>query len=80
MLCNLWTTIEPGDLPYQVLTQMYQLHDAQNGLKSPMPTCYEPQNTYKEADGEINPRAKTIDYILFKSFLPYQVIFKVVCF
>ena len=65
-------------MPYQVLTQMYQLHDAQSGLKSSMPTCYEPQNTYKEADGEINPRAKTIDYILFKSFLPYQVIFKVI--
>ena len=43
--------------------------------RTPMSTCYDCNNTYRTADGEVDPRSKTIDYILFKSFLPHKVIF-----
>ena len=48
---------------------------AQGGIsdRTPMSTCYDCNNTYRNADGEIDPRSKTIDYILFKSFLPHKV-------
>ena len=59
---------ETQDLPYKVLTQFYGLMDAQSFVDGPdLATCYAPENTYRHFDGPENARAKTIDYVFFKS-------------
>lgn len=65
---------EPGDLPHQILTRIYGLTDAQIEVEPKMATCYASENTYRLCDGDPNPRAITIDYIMYKSLIPSEVL------
>ena len=65
---------EPGDLPHRILTQYYGLRDTHDSSKEKLFTCFAEENTYRECDGIKNPRPKTIDYIMYKSYFETKVI------
>ena len=66
---------EPGDVPHKILTQYYGLQDCHESAAEKLYTCFALENTYRECDGDTNPRAKTIDYIMFKSYFEARVSF-----
>ena len=66
---------EPGDVPHKILTQYYGLQDCHESAAEKLYTCFALENTYRECDGDTNPRAKTIDYIMLKSYFEARVSF-----
>ena len=66
---------EPGDVPHKILTQYYGLQDCHESAAEKLYTCFALENTYRECDGDTNPRAKIIDYVMFKSYFEARVSF-----
>ena len=64
---------EPGDLPHKILTQYYGLHDCHESATEKLFTCFALENTYRECDRDKNPRAKIIDYVMYKSYFETKV-------